>query len=233
VITIGGMCKGSGMIHPNLATMLAFLSTDAAVDRRFLISALRAAVDRSFNVITVDGDTSTNDTVLLMANGLAGNDVIVSGTAEAELFQEALNSVATALAQAVVRDGEGATKFVEVAVQGAPSIVDARRAARAVAGSSLVKSAIYGSDPNWGRILAAVGYSGAEVDADLVDISIGSERLMVGGVIQAFDRARASSFLSQPEVLITIDLHLGDAAGTAWGCDLTEKYVEINAKYTT
>ncbi|MBI4320303.1 MAG: bifunctional glutamate N-acetyltransferase/amino-acid acetyltransferase ArgJ [Chloroflexi bacterium] len=233
VVTVGGMAKGSGMIHPNLATMLAFISTDAALDPACVGHALKLAVDRSFNMITVDGDTSTNDTVLLLANGVAGNQTIVAETPEAELFQAALDVVVVSLAQAVVRDGEGASKFVEVVVRGALSVADARKAARAVAGSNLVKTAIYGSDPNWGRILAAVGYSGAEVNPDVVDIAIGDAWLMVGGIIQPFDRAYASSLLSRPEVAIVVDLHLEGATATAWGCDLTERYVEINAKYTT
>jgi len=232
-IVVGGMAKGSGMIHPNLATMLAFITTDAALDVGFAHQALRRAVDESFNMITVDGDTSTNDMVLLMANGVAGNAAIREGSPEAEVFQEALDRVATDLAKAVVRDGEGASKFIEVAVEGAATRDDARRAARAVAGSNLFKAAVYGSDPNWGRILAAVGYSGAEVNVDKVDISISGISLMQGGLIQQFDRARVSALLGEKDVRVEVNLHLGDYRAVAWGCDLTEEYVRINANYTT
>ena len=232
-VVIGGMAKGSGMIHPNLATMLAFITTDADVDCAFLQSALRAAVAQSFNMITVDGDTSPSDTVLVMANGMAGNSPIAEGTLGAEEFQAALTYVATDLAKAIARDGEGATKLIEVNVAGAASVEDARLAARAVAGSNLLKAAVYGSDPNWGRILAAVGYSGAEVDQNRADIAIGDVWLMKNGAIQPFDRSAASAAMKGPDVTISIDLHLGDGAATAWGCDLTEEYVRINAEYTT
>ena len=232
-VTIGGMAKGAGMIHPNMATMLGFITSDALVEPSFLQAALRRAVDVSFNMISVDGDTSTNDTVLVLANGLAGNEVLREGSADAEAFENGLQRVATSLAQAVVRDGEGATKFIEVRVAGAASVADARLAARAVVGSNLVKAAVYGSDPNWGRILAAVGYSNAEVDPGLVDIIIGGVALMRAGRIQPFDKAQVSSILRQPDVFIDVDLHLGQGASTAWGCDLTEQYVVINSEYTT
>jgi glutamate N-acetyltransferase/amino-acid N-acetyltransferase len=232
-ITVGGMAKGSGMIHPNMATMLSFITTDAAVDPTFLQIALREATDISFNMITVDGDTSTNDTLLAFANGAAGNPPIQTGTAAAAQFQEALNAVATELAKAVARDGEGATKLIEVAVMGAASSDDARRAARSVAASSLFKAAVYGSDPNWGRILCAIGYSGAAVDSERVDVRMGDVWLMRAGQIQAFERAAGVAQMAGPVVVVAVDLHLGSASARAWGCDLTEQYVEINGKYTT
>lgn len=232
-ITVGGMCKGSGMIHPNMGTMLAFITTDAAVEPAFLDAALRRAVDRSFNMVTVDGDTSTNDTVLVLANGLAGNQPIDANSALAAPFQAALDAVASYLAREVARDGEGASKLIEVRVRGARNEAEARLAARAVAGSNLLKSAVYGADPNWGRILCAVGYSGAEVDQTVADVTVGEIALMRGGEILAFDRVAASGAMKGPEVLITVDLHLGEGAAVAWGCDLTEQYVKINAEYTT
>jgi glutamate N-acetyltransferase / amino-acid N-acetyltransferase len=232
-VTVGGMAKGSGMIHPNMATMLAFIATDAAVEPDVLATSLRQATDVSFNMISVDGDTSTNDTLIVLANGAAGNPPIAAGSAEARLFQEALDDVATDLAKAVARDGEGATKLLEVTVEGARTVEDARKAARAVVASSLFKAAVYGADPNWGRILCALGYSGAEVDPNRADIRIGDVWLMRSGEIEAFDRDRAAAQLAGPDVFVAADLHLGSASARAWGCDLTEQYVEINGKYTT
>lgn len=232
-VALGGVAKGAGMIHPNMATMLAFIATDAAIERPFLEAALRRSVDLSFNMISVDGDTSPSDTVLLLANGRAGNSPLRADSPEAPTFQAALDQACAFLAQAIVRDGEGATKFIEVRVSGAQNEAQARLAARAVARSNLVKAAVYGSDPNWGRILGAIGYSGADVDPDIADIAIGEIELMRGGKILPFDRAAASAALQGPEVLIKAHLHLGPGEATAWGCDLTEKYVEINAKYTT
>lgn len=233
-VTIGGMAKGAGMIHPNMATMLGFLATDAALaDHDLARLALREAVENSFNLISIDGDTSTNDTLILLANGAAENPPIHPGTPEAALFQQALNAAAAELAKAVARDGEGATKLIEVQVRGAKSRGDARIAARAVAASNLVKAAVYGADPNWGRILCAVGYSGAEVDQEIADIRIGNAQLMKDGDILPFDKKTASAELAGPDVFIYVDLHLGDGEATAWGCDLTEGYVDINAKYTT
>jgi glutamate N-acetyltransferase/amino-acid N-acetyltransferase len=232
-ITVGGMAKGSGMIHPNMATMLGFITTDAAVDPAFLHRAVREAADGSFNMISVDGDTSTNDTLLVLANGVAGNPPIAAGTPEAAAFQDALNDVAVDLAKAIARDGEGATKLIEMRVEGARTPEDARRAARAVVSSSLFKAAVYGADPNWGRILCALGYSGAEVDTERADIRIGAVDLMRGGEIQAFDKTVAAAQLQGPDVSVYANLHLGDGAATAWGCDLTEEYVDINGRYTT
>ena len=233
-VTIGGMAKGSGMIHPNMATMLAFVTTDAAVtDSGFLRACLLEAADRSFNLISVDGDTSTNDTLILLANGAAGNDPIRASTPAAAAFQDGLNCVTAELAKAVARDGEGATKLIEVRVRGAATQEDARKAARAVVCSNLVKSAVYGADPNWGRILCAAGYSGAEVDQERADIAVGHVQLMKDGQILPFDRRQASAQFAGTDVFIFVDLHLGDAEAVAWGCDLTEAYVDINAKYTT
>jgi glutamate N-acetyltransferase/amino-acid N-acetyltransferase len=233
LVTIGGTCKGSGMIHPNMATLLAFITTDAAVDAPFLQTALRKAADASFNVVSVDGDTSTNDTLICLANGAAGNQSITAGTPEAVAFQSALTAVAVDLAKQIARDGEGATKLIEVSVDGARTTTDARKAARSVTASSLLKSAVYGSDPNWGRILCAVGYSGADVDPLKTDVRIGSVWLMRDGKILPFDRAAAVAEMAGPDVFVGVDLHLGSASATAWGCDLTEQYVEINGKYTT
>jgi glutamate N-acetyltransferase/amino-acid N-acetyltransferase len=230
---IGGVAKGSGMIHPELATMLAFLATDAALQPDFLSSALREAVDDSFNMITVDGDTSPNDSVLLMANGLAGGGPIGPNTPRAGAFQEALRQVCTNLAKAVVRGGEGATRLIEVTVEGAPTPEQARRAARTIAGSSLVKAAVHGADPNWGRIVAALGRSGAEVEESRLELHLDSLCMMRAGLPQPFPRDEAEALLSGGEVPIRVNLNLGSARATAWGCDLSPEYVTINSAYTT
>ena len=231
--TIGGVAKGAGMIHPDLATFLCFLTTDAGVDLAFLKSALRQAADLSFNTISIDGDTSTNDTVLLLANGVAGGEIISSGSQRAEIFQQALSELCLYLAKATARDGEGATKLVEVTVNGAPSVDEARLAARTVVSSSLVKAAIYGSDPNWGRILAAVGRSGVEVVEAKIDLYLGKLCLLKAGRPQSFDREEAVKLLEGKEISIILELNLGGGTATAWGCDLTEEYVKINSHYTT
>lgn len=232
-VRIGGMAKGSGMIHPNMGTMLAFITTDAAVEPAFLDAALRRSVDKSFNMVTVDGDTSTNDTVVVLANGAAGNEPLNETSADAAAFMAALDEVTTYLAQEIARDGEGASKFIEVKVTGAASERDARLVAKAIAGSSLLKAAVYGADPNWGRILCAAGYSGAELDPNRVDVTVGTVALVRDGEILPFDREAAAQAMKGPDVTIAMDLHLGQAEATAWGCDLTEKYVAINALYTT
>ena len=232
-VTICGMAKGSGMIHPDMATTLAFITTDAAVSPTFLRRALSEATNSSFNQMTVDGDTSTNDCLIVLANGMAGNRAIDGSSADAATFQSALTWVAAELAKAVARDGEGATKFIEVIVEGAASVDDARRAAKSVVSSSLVKTAVYGADPNWGRVLCALGYSGAEMDERRVDLRIGDVRLMEAGEILEFDHKMAVAALSQPEIQIYANLNTGNARGVAWGCDLTEGYIEINGKYTT
>lgn len=232
-ISIGGISKGAGMIHPNLATMLSFVATDAALAPDFAQKAIARAADNSFNLISVDGDNSTNDSLILMANGRAGNAPIEDGTREAQDFEQALTAVCVELAKAIARDGEGATRLIEVRVSGALSEADAKLAARTVVSSSLVKAAVHGSDPNWGRIICAVGYSGAEVDQSRVDISVGNVALMIDGEIEQFDPVAASAQLAGSEVSIGVNLHLGEAEALAWGCDLSEEYVHINADYTT
>ena len=230
---IGGVAKGAGMIHPDLATFLCFLTTDASTDMDFLGLALRQAADVSFNLVSIDGDTSTNDTVLLMANGLAGGEPISPGSRRGEVFQQALNQLCIYLAKSMARDGEGATKLVEVTVGGAPNIAAAKLAARTIVGSPLVKSAIHGNDPNWGRILAAVGRSGIEVVEAKIDLYLGNLCLLKAGRPQPFDREEAVRILSGSEVAIVLQLNLGSATATAWGCDLSEEYVTINSHYTT
>jgi len=231
-IIVGGIAKGAGMIHPNLATLLCFLATDAAVDPDFLQQALKKAVDVSFNMITIDGDTSPNDTVLLLANGLAGNEVIADGL-PAEMFQGALDEICLYLARQVVKGGEGATKLIEVRVEGASSVAEARLAARAIAASPLVKTAVHGCDPNWGRIIAALGRSGSQVEEAKLDLFLADVCLMEKGKPTPFDRERTKAILGQDEVNIRLCLNLGDGEATAWGCDLSEEYVKINSEYTT
>lgn len=232
-ITVGGIAKGAGMIYPNMATLLCFLSTDARLDPRLAEWALRAAVDASFNMISVDNDTSTNDTVILMASGLAGNQPVKDGTAEADAFKAALQEVCIYLAKRVVRGGEGATRLIEVRVEGAASEQDARQAARAVASSSLVKSAIHGADPNWGRVLAAVGRSGAEVDQSKVDLYLDEISLLKAGSPVQFDVEKARHILKREEIPMRVCLNLGGDAAVAWGCDLSADYVTINSAYAT
>jgi len=221
------------MIHPNLGTLLCFLATDAAVDARFLEKALREAVDLSFNMVTIDGDTSPNDTVLILANGMAGNEIINEGTREAEAFRQALTEVCTYLARRIAGDGEGATKLIEVTVEGALTVADARAAARTIAGSPLLKAAVHGCDPNWGRIIAALGRSGAEIDASRIDLFLNNMCLMAEGSPRSFDRDGAKAVMAQDEVPIRVCLNVGDGIATAWGCDLTAEYVAINSEYTT
>ncbi len=230
-VTVGGMAKGAGMIRPRLATMLAFLTTDAAVEPGALHRALARAVDRSFNMVTVDGDTSTNDTVLLLASGRAGAAPVEEGTDAYRLFCQALEEVCVELARAIARDGEGATRLLEVAVTGARSEEEARRAALAVAGSNLVKTAVAGSDPNWGRVVAALGYSGAAFDPDRVRVFLGPVKLVEAGCEAPFDEGLARTLLAQPEVRLAVDLGAGWGRATAWGCDLTCEYVRINGSY--
>ncbi|MGD0779983.1 MAG: bifunctional glutamate N-acetyltransferase/amino-acid acetyltransferase ArgJ [Dehalococcoidales bacterium] len=231
--TIGGMMKGAGMIHPDMATMLCFLTTDAAVDVDFLRRSLNKAVTVSFNMISVDGDNSTNDTVVIMANGAAGGKTIAQSGAKARVFQQALNKVCIYLAREAVRDGEGATKLIEVKVSGALNLRDARLAARTIVSSSLVKTAVCGSDPNWGRVLAAAGRSGAALEEAKTELFIGDTRMMKKGAAVDFDKKAMIKYLDGKEVYINLNLHLGKAEATAWGCDLTEEYVKINAEYTT
>ncbi|MDD5191165.1 MAG: bifunctional glutamate N-acetyltransferase/amino-acid acetyltransferase ArgJ, partial [Dehalococcoidales bacterium] len=230
---IGGCAKGSGMIHPNMATMLCFITTDASVSAEFLDQALREAVNLSFNMISVDGDTSPSDTVLVMANGTAKNKIINETSPLANLFQRALNQVCVHLAKAIARDGEGATKLIEVTVKGAKNITEARRAARTIVGSSLVKSAVYGCDPNWGRVTAALGRADVEVIETKLDVVMAGILTLKDGAPVDFNKQVATNALKTKEVKIEVDLHLGPAEATAWGCDLTEQYVVINSQYTT
>jgi glutamate N-acetyltransferase/amino-acid N-acetyltransferase len=232
--TIGGMAKGSGMIAPNMATMLGFVTTDAAISTPLLQRMLKKATDRSFNRISVDGDTSTNDMVVMLANGRSGmvvmNDEFDARYAE---FYEALEYLLVRLAKMIVVDGEGATKFVEIVVKGAASEEVADRAARAVANSSLVKTALHGEDANWGRILAAVGYSGIEFDPESTEISIGEVPVLRKHYVINFSEEEAKKALSRKEICITIDLHQGQSSAAFWTCDLSKDYVAINANYRT
>ncbi len=236
-VTLGGMSKGSGMIHPNMATMLGFITTDASIEPEILQKSLKKAVDKSFNMISVDGDTSTNDMTLILANGLAENKTIESDGALLEQFQEALDYVCIALAKMIAQDGEGASKLLEVQVQNALSEADARLAAKAVISSSLVKSAFFGEDANWGRILCAVGYSEANMDPDRVEIFLESAagRIQVAdqGTGLLFNEEDAKKILQEKEIQVIIDLHQGSQGAVAWGCDLTYDYVKINADYRT
>ncbi len=228
-----GFAKGSGMIHPNMATMLVYLLTDLAVSRPLLDEALKEAAETSFHRITVDGDVSTNDSVVLMANGACGNKAITSKGSGYQLFVKALQDVCLDLAKAVVRDGEGATKLVSVTVQGARTDRDAYLAAMSVAKSPLVKTAIFGADPNWGRVLAAVGYSGASVDEFKVSVVIGGYLLYNGGKKVSWSREKLKKILSQKDVDILVDLRLGKGKTTVYTCDLTDGYIDINGRYTT
>jgi glutamate N-acetyltransferase / amino-acid N-acetyltransferase len=231
--TIAGIAKGSGMIHPNMGTMFAFITTDAAVEPVFLQSTLRQIVNDTFNMVSVDGDTSPSDTVTVMANGLAKNKPVFAGTAAARLFQQALQQVCVYLAKEIARDGEGATKLIEVKVEGARTKADARLAARTVTTSSLVKTAVHGADPNWGRILAAVGRSGAMVIENRTDVIIGDITVLKAGTPQEYDEAEVVKVFQRPEVPIKVVLNLGKASATAWGCDLSKEYVTINSQYMT
>ena len=232
-VILGGAAKGIGMIHPNLATMLCFVATDAAVERGFLQQALRESVEVSFNMIDVDGDQSTNDTVLVLANGAAEGAVIESGSASAEAFQEALTYICTALAKELVRDGEGAQRLIEVAVEGAHTLAEARVAAREIAGSLLVKAMVHGRDPNWGRVMMALGKSGIEFDQSQVDLFINDIHIVHGGIAFPYLKDSVISSMSGEEVGLRVSLNAGDASATAWGCDLTEEYVTFNSAYST
>jgi glutamate N-acetyltransferase/amino-acid N-acetyltransferase len=231
--TIGGVAKGSGMIHPNTATMLVFLTTDANVTPAFLQKSLHEAAAVSFNMISVDGDTSPSDTVLLMANGMAKTELITGKSPWFTTFQKALNQVCIYLAKAIARDGEGATKLIEVNVKSAANLKEAREAARTIVSSSLVKTAVYGNDPNWGRVTAALGRSGAQLEEAKLDVYMGTIQVLKKGAPVPFDREKAVAVLKQKEVSMTVVLNMGEANATAWGCDLTEQYVKINAEYTT
>ena len=234
-VTIGGMAKGSGMIHPNMCTMLAFITTDAVISKEALQAALSSDVEETYNMISVDGDTSTNDTVLLLANQMAGNKEIQKGTKEFEIFKEALHEVNTTLAKKIAGDGEGATALLEVIVQGAETKDQAKTLAKSVICSNLTKTAIPGHDANWGRILCAMGYAGVEFDPEKTDLfiksSAGELKLVENGMALDYSEEKATEILSQPEVSIMADIKLGKESAIAWGCDLTHGYIDINADY--
>lgn len=232
-VTVGGAAKGSGMIHPNMGTMLAFLTTDAAVERECLQETLRRAVEVSFNRVTVDGDTSPSDMALLLANGAAGNEPLTLDSPEYPAFVEAVEAVTKHLAREIARDGEGATKLVSASVEGARDEAQAAALAKAVVGSSLVKAAIAGEDANWGRVLVAMGYSGAEFEPRDLTLYFGGVKVFAGGEPVEHDEAEANRALAADEVEIRAALAGGGASATAWGCDLTYEYVRINGSYRT
>jgi glutamate N-acetyltransferase/amino-acid N-acetyltransferase len=230
--TIGAVAKGSGMIHPDMATMFCFITTDAAVERGFLRAALRAAVNDSLNMMSVDADTSTSDTTAIFANGAAGGPQIDAAHAGAAAFERALRYVGIAMARMLARDGEGAEKLIEVRIENAATLTQARAAARTVTASPLVKTAVHGNDPNWGRLLMAVGRSGAAINLERARVWLGDIAVYDRGIV-AFDAAAASKYLRNEEVRFRIDLGAGRATATAWGCDMTPEYVHINSDYTT
>lgn len=235
IVTVGGMCKGSGMIHPNMCTMLGFVTTDVAITKEMLQKALREDVKDTYNMVSVDGDTSTNDTVLLLANGMAGNPLIEKEDEKYMAFKEALHYVNTELAKKIAGDGEGATCLFEVKVISAKTKDDAVTLSKSVITSSLTKAAIYGHDANWGRILCAMGYSGVQFDPEKVDLyfesSAGKIKIIEDGVSTGYSEEEATKILSEPYVTAIADVKMGEATATAWGCDLTHKYVDINADY--
>lgn len=234
-VTIGGMCKGSGMIHPNMCTMLAFVTTDIAISKELLQEALSEDIQDTYNMISVDGDTSTNDTVLLLANGMAGNAEITEKDADYAAFKQALNYINETLAKSMAGDGEGCTALFEVKVIGAESKAQAVTLSKSIITSSLTKAAIFGHDANWGRILCAMGYSGAQFDPENVDLffesAAGKIQIIKDGVAVDYSEEEATKILSEPEVTAIADVKMGDATATAWGCDLTYDYVKINADY--
>ena len=239
-VRIAGITKGSGMIAPNMATMLSFIVTDAVISQKAINKALKIAADKSFNMIVVDGDQSTNDTCLMLANGASDISVEKDGEIDSN-FQDGLNHICINLAKKMARDGEGASKFIEANVRGAESFDDAKLAAKAIVTSPLFKSAVFGGDPNWGRIVSAIGYSGCELNPDIVTIAIADDEgevdLVRKGEILAFEGTpyleRAEKIMQSKNVIVNIDMFLGDGEATAWGCDLTYDYVKINAEYTT
>jgi len=234
-VTLAGMAKGSGMIHPNMATLLAFVTTDCAISREMLRRALSGSVEKTYNMISVDGDTSTNDTILVLANGMAGNDVIDDESEAYAAFREALDYVNRTLAIAIARDGEGASKLLEVTVKGAKTDADAARLSKSVVSSSLVKAMMFGEDANGGRIMCAMGYSGGSFDPCNVDIDMrslkGAFNFMKNGEPVVFDEAYAKTVLGEKEIFVDVALFEGTGAATAWGCDLTYEYVKINGDY--
>jgi len=231
--TIGGVAKGAGMIHPNMATLLGFITTDANVELTFLQSCLKVAAEKSFNMISVDGDTSPNDSLILLANGMAGGDIIHKDSAYASVFLQALEMLCIHLAKEIVRDGEGATRLIEVTVLGAQSHDDASKVVHTVISSPLVKTAVHGCDPNWGRIVVAAGRSGAALEENKLDLSISNIAVMRQGVPLPLDTQHLSNALMLEQINIEINLNLGSYCATGWGCDLSKEYVSINADYTT
>ena len=234
-VKIGGMAKGSGMIHPNMATMLGFITTDINITQEFLDKALMVTIPKTFNMVSVDGDTSTNDTVIVLANGMAENDIIDTENEDYKVFADALYYINEKLAKELVRDGEGATKFIEINVDGAKTEEDAKVIAKSVVTSSLVKAAMFGEDANWGRVLCAMGYSGIDFDTKKVDIVYRSEKgtidLMTQGTPIVFDEDKAKEILKEKEIYVDIKIAEGEAKATAWGCDLSYDYVKINGDY--
>ena len=234
-VTMGGMCKGSGMIHPNMCTMLSFITTDADISKELLQKALSEDIKDTYNMVSVDGDTSTNDTVLLLANGMAGNTPVTEKNEDYETFKKALNMVNTYLCRKIAGDGEGATALFEVKILGAKTKADAVTLSKSVVTSNLTKAAIYGHDANWGRILCAMGYSGVVFDPEVVDLffesAAGKIQIMKDGVAADYSEEEATKILSEPEVTAIADVKMGDQTATAWGCDLTYDYVKINADY--
>lgn len=234
---IGGIAKGSGMIHPNMATMLVFITTDANISSKMLSKALKSDIQETFNMISIDGDTSTNDMVTVLANGMAGNEQIVDDGADFDAFMKALNTVNVYLCRMIASDGEGATKLLECAVSGAKTKTDAKKVAKSVVCSSLLKAAMFGADANWGRVLCAIGYSGADVDVNKIDVAFKSKK----GEIQVckngsgvdFSEEQAKDILLEKEITIVVELNEGEYSSTAWGCDLTYDYVKINGDYRT
>ena len=234
---IGGMAKGSGMIHPNMATMLVFLTSDVNITSEMLNKALKSDIQDTFNMISIDGDTSTNDMVSILANGLAGNKLIESETEDYFVFKKALNTLTEKLCKMIAKDGEGATKLIECEVNGAENIVQAKKVAKSVICSSLVKCAMFGADANWGRILCAIGYSGEQVNVNTIDVFFKSKKgeiaVAKNGASLDFSEEKAKEILLEDEILIRVELNIGDKSARAFGCDLTHEYVSINGDYRT
>lgn len=233
VVTMSGVAKGSGMIHPNMATMLAFITCDANISSQTLQKALSQEVETTFNQITVDGDTSTNDMVLVLSNGCTQNQEIIEGTEDYDRFVAMLHVVMTDLAKKIAKDGEGATKLIQVDVTGAKDSLSARMVAKSIVGSSLVKTAIFGEDANWGRIIAAIGYSGVDLDVERIDIALEHLPVMVQSSPVSFDQEEMEEVMQKDQITISVNLNSGSESGRAWGCDLSYDYVKINALYRT
>jgi glutamate N-acetyltransferase/amino-acid N-acetyltransferase len=233
VISIGGAAKGSGMIHPNMATMLGFVTTDAHISQEDLLQALKQVTNKTFNMITVDGDTSTNDMVLVLANGMAENQLLTKEHKDWDLFVQGLDIVCQDLAKKIARDGEGATKLIEVHVEGALNDEVAQAVGKSIVGSSLVKTAVFGTDPNWGRIVCAIGYSGQYLDPNQVKVALGPITVVENGLPVVFEEAEAKEYLEQENIQIFVQLNQGTGKAICWGCDLSYDYVRINASYRT